>query len=113
MNREFYGMSIPEHMHAPLRRYFEEYIPTGSFLEAVLCNDLREAVAQADNDNIRNIPAFVNWLYNEAPAGSWGSREAYENWISRRGPGQSSGLTYGLTAPSSEHGATLKDERDR
>lgn len=82
MNRNFYGMSIPEHMHGPLREYIEHHVPKGSFLKAVLCNDLREAVACADSDNIQNIPAFVNWLHNEAPRGSWGSPEAYENWIS-------------------------------
>lgn len=83
MNRNFYGMSIPEHMHDGLERYVNDHVPVGGFLEAVICNNLREAVASADDDNIRNIPAFVNWLYNEAPGGSWGSKEAYENWLAK------------------------------
>ena len=84
MDREFYGMAIPEHMHNGLRLYVEEHIPTGSFLEAVISNNLRDAVAQADDKNIRNIPAFVNWLYNSAPGDCWGSPEAYAKWLAKR-----------------------------
>ena len=84
MDRDFYGMSIPEYMHDGLRRYVEEHIPTGSFLESVISNDLSGAVFNADDENIHNIPAFVNWLYSKAPGNCWGSPEAYSGWLAQR-----------------------------
>lgn len=74
---------IPDHMLDSLQNYVEKHIPVGSFLEAVICNNLREAVAQADDDNLKNLPAFVSYLYNKAPASCWGSLESYKNWIKR------------------------------
>ena len=76
--REFY---IPERMMGGLTRYIEEGIEPGHFLAAVICNDLREAVGRADDENIRNIPAYVGYLYNHAPSSSWGSREKFDAWI--------------------------------
>jgi len=82
MNADFFGMSIPEHVRGGLLRYASEHVQTGDFLRAVISNDLREAVARADDENMRNIPAIVNWLYWEAPSECWGSPEKYQEWIS-------------------------------
>jgi len=68
-----------------LRMYIEKGIPSGSFLEAILCNDLKEACARADNENRFLIWHWVNWLYNEAPSDCWGSPEKYQAWIGVRG----------------------------
>lgn len=76
---------IPEPMMGAIERYIEQGIAPGSFLTAVICNDLREAVGRADDENLRNIPAYVAWFYNEAPGGSWGSRERMEQWMTARG----------------------------
>jgi hypothetical protein len=70
--RKFY---IPSRMMGGLRRYVDEGILPGDFLTAVLRNDLRAACQRADDENLENLPAFVCWLYNEAPGGSWGSPE--------------------------------------
>jgi hypothetical protein len=80
---EFYGMVIPECMRDSLEWYVKEGRPVGSFLSAVICNDLREAVAMADDENIRVIPAYVNFFYNHSPATCWGSREIMQSWIQR------------------------------
>ena len=74
---------IPDETIATFRRYFEHGIPPGSFCVAVLCNDLSGAVLRADQFNARAIGAIVCWLYNNAPAGSWGSEENYFSWIRR------------------------------
>ena len=40
----------------------------GGFLTAVVRNDLRGAVAQADPDNLRDLREIVLWVYHEVPA---------------------------------------------
>lgn len=69
----FMDWSIGQHMMDGIKRYLCEFIPPGSFLTAIICNNLKEAVGRADGENIRNIPAFVSFFYNEAPLNSWGS----------------------------------------
>lgn len=59
--------------------------PLGGFLTAVVCNDLVEAAAHADEYNIRNLPAYAEFLYWELPIGSWGSSEIVEKWIEKGG----------------------------
>jgi hypothetical protein len=76
--REFY---IPEHMFFALRRYVVEHRNVGGFLTAIIQNNLRESVALADEENIQNLPAYVNYLYNECPAECWGSKEKMEKWL--------------------------------
>ena len=76
--REFY---IPDRMMGGLRRYIEKRIKPGNFLTAVLQNDLREACGRADKENIRNLPAYVAYLYNEAPSTCWGSPERVTDWL--------------------------------
>ena len=72
---------IPERMIGGMRRYLEHGIPPGDFLTAILSNDLREACMRADEENQRLIFAYVKFLYNYAPAGSWGSPQNYNAWI--------------------------------
>jgi hypothetical protein len=80
-----YSKFPSEHMIGGLQRYFEHGIEPGSFMESVLCNDLRGACLRADDVNLRNLVGIVGWLYNEAPLGSWGSPEAYANTIQHGG----------------------------
>lgn len=61
--------------------------PTGGFLEAVLSNDLMEALGRADSGAIDNLPHIVAYVYNEAPSGCWGSRERVREWIKARAKG--------------------------
>lgn len=79
----FRHFRIPESMMGGLERYVTQGIRPGSFLQAVIANDLIDACGRADPENLANLPAFVAWLENEAPRGSYGSREAMEGWISR------------------------------
>ena len=72
---------IPERMMGGLERYFESHIAPGDFLTAVLQNDLMEAMGRADDENIANLPAYAGYLYNEAPSGTYGSVENFNNWI--------------------------------
>jgi len=71
---------VPSQNHGGIVRYFEQGIIPGSFLGAVLRNDLQGAIGQADDDNIKCIHSIVAWLYNYAPGGSWGYQNAPEDW---------------------------------
>ena len=79
--RDYY---IPERMMESLQRYIEHKVPLGGFLTAVICNDLAEACKRADEENLENLPAFVAYLYNEAPSQCWGSEEKMNAWLEAR-----------------------------
>lgn len=64
-----------------LKRYAEQRIPVGHFLSAIICNDLGEAVARADDGNQWLIPVYHRWLYNEADSRCWGSNEKMQAWL--------------------------------
>lgn len=76
---------IPEHMIGGLRRYIEDGIKPGTFLCAVLRNDLRRAVEHADNTNIHCLQDYIRFLYNYAPTGSWGSPDEFDEWVGHKG----------------------------
>ena len=73
--------SIPERMRGAITRYIEARRIPGGFLQAVICNNLSEAVSRADDENIRNLPAYVNFFYNHAPSQCWGSPEKMIKWL--------------------------------
>lgn len=76
---------IPANMVDGLDKYINLGVRQGSFLHAVLCNDLKQTVMCADHINIANLPAYVNFLYNHAPLNCWGSPEIVERWIASQG----------------------------
>ena len=80
---EFRGFVIPDYMMDGLRMYIDHGVEPGSFLTAVICNDLSDACGRADETNLRNLPAFVAYLYNEAPSPCWGSRAKMDAWMER------------------------------
>ena len=82
MNR--FDYSRIEHLMPTLDRYIQNHIPTGGFLEAVLSNDLRNALDRADDENLWLLPIIGAWLFNEAPAICWGSRERVSDWLAKR-----------------------------
>ena len=63
---------------------FREFRIRPSMLDAIISNDLRESTGRADDDNLRNIPAFVAFFWNEAPASCWGSTEKMKAWIENK-----------------------------
>jgi len=83
--REF---TIRPQMIAAIRRYVDEGLEPGDFLTAVICNDLAEACARADDENLRNLPAFVAYFYNMTPSACWKSRDAMDRWIDMKRKGE-------------------------
>lgn len=86
--RDFY---IPSYMMGGIERYIRKGIPPGDFLTAVICNDLAESVARADDENIANLPAYVAYFYNEAPGYCWGSKERMKEWMEKFQKDESNG----------------------
>ena len=81
MGYQFKQFEIPDYMMPALEGYCRDGLVPGEFLQAVLCNDLREAVGRADHENLPNLPAYVGYLYNEADSRCWGSVEKVAAWI--------------------------------
>lgn len=78
-------LGIPDYMQGGLIQHILNGRPTGHFLTAVLSNDLKEAVARADENNQRVLVQYVIFLHNHAPIGCWGSPENVKNWRDIRG----------------------------
>lgn len=74
---------IPPHMMEGLIAYRDSHIPVGGFLQAIIGNNLTEAVARADDTNLWIIPIYVSWFRWEMPADAWGNSKAYIAWIQR------------------------------
>jgi hypothetical protein len=67
-----------------IQRYVLHRVRPGSFLTAIITNDLQEAVGHADDETLSNIPAFVAYFYNEAPQACWGSQEKMDRWLENK-----------------------------
>jgi len=80
----FHNFYIPLRMMHGLQLYIEHHVVPGSFLSSVLKNDLRGAIENADDENLQNLPAYVGFLYNQAPNGCWGSEKIFGNWIEEK-----------------------------
>ena len=76
---------LPEHMRQGARLYMEEGIAGGSFLMALLANDVVTALNCSDDTNNQTLPEWAYWLQWQIPACSWGSVEAVQKWISHDG----------------------------
>lgn len=75
---------IPQRMRDGLVRYVVDHLQPGSFLTAVICNDLAQAVGHADADNLPLLKTYVEWFYNVPPASCKGSREAMTAWLAKK-----------------------------
>lgn len=74
---------VPEHLIEGLRRYINSHIKPGSFLMAVLENDLRESLGRADPASREGLFDLFLYLYNYAPSDCWGSPEKVERWLAK------------------------------
>jgi len=72
---------ISRYMMGGIFRYVEEGVLPGGFLSAVFSNDLTGAVAHADDVNMRNLPAYVRFIYNHCPSDCWGDRDKVKAWL--------------------------------
>jgi len=59
---------IPEHCQEALAGYILYHKSVGGFLTHLLCNDLKETFAAADDINSRVVRNYVQFLYYCAPS---------------------------------------------
>lgn len=74
---------LPEGLRAGVQRWVEEGIQPGSFLSAVIANNLRESVVCADPDNRRRLAQIVAWFLYDCPAYAWGSPQKARKWAAQ------------------------------
>lgn len=72
---------IPVYTKEAIDLYVSDGIPTGSFVYAVLTNNLFDAVARADSTNIMFLREICQYIYNDIPSNCWGSQEKVNNWL--------------------------------
>lgn len=74
--------TCPDKFKGGLQRYFEHRIAPGSFLLAVLKNNLSESYNHCDSESLELILPLLRFLWNECPAIAWGNTERVERWLS-------------------------------
>ena len=77
--------NLPLHMQDGARLYVEHGVQPGSFLTAVICNDLLQSLGKADDINRAAIWDWCNFFYNDAPSTCWGSPAKMDAWIAQGG----------------------------
>ena len=78
---------LPERIQAGLCRYVEHGSMPGTFLRAVLSNDLMEAYHQADSESLACLKDILNYIHWEIPGPCHGSPEAVKRWVEKGGLG--------------------------
>ena len=76
-------LEVSHTVKASLDIYISHQISPGGFLIAVLANDLFGALSQADSYNRATIFQIVQYIYNNLPKGSHGSKEIVTQWLHR------------------------------
>lgn len=75
---------LPEvlaHLKRGLDRYAYHHVPTGSFLHAVLGNDLQGALASGNLDSRENLMSIVTYIRDKLPLDCQGSPEIVKAWL--------------------------------
>ena len=72
------------YMKEAVQRYIEQGTQPGGFLTAVICNDLKESFAKADDNNLAALQAWVEWFCWQAPFVCWGSPTKMASWMKAR-----------------------------
>ena len=75
---------VPSHAQGEILRYFNGRCRGGSFMNAVLSNDLMGAVSRADHINIEEFYHTVRWIDSNLPTICYGSPEKVEDWLKGR-----------------------------
>lgn len=76
---------VPEHMIDGLELYVFHRIEPGSFMRAVLENNLKEAFGRADIINREHMFEIVKFMYSHMPSQSQWSPEKVERWLNPNG----------------------------
>jgi hypothetical protein len=76
--------SCPEHLIGSFQRYFWWGIDPGSFLSAVLANDLMQTMNRADDRNRRMLFKICCFVYTQLPSDCHGDWQYFNDWSKER-----------------------------
>jgi hypothetical protein len=80
----FQDNHMPEHMEDGLYMYLTFRISPGSFMKAVLSNDLIMACEQADVINRNALYKWVVFMINYLPPACYGSPDNVAKWLDKK-----------------------------
>ena len=80
IDKGFKDLGLPSYMKSGVELWVLNGIPAGSFLMAVMENNLMGAFSQADDNNTAMMRDWACLLYNYLPGGCHGSREKVKAW---------------------------------
>ena len=83
------GIVLPVGIQEDLDAYSDTGRPVGQFLRACIENNLCRAIAFADDDSLKVLPAVVGYLYNRCPSECWGREGVFMAWQERKRKGKS------------------------
>jgi hypothetical protein len=72
---------VPEHIQLALEEYIIHGYPPGSFVTAVLCNNLIKAACSCDYLNQQYLIDIAKWVFHAAPIGCWGDERTIARWV--------------------------------
>ena len=76
---------VPPHTLLGLIEYRDKGVPVGNFLYAVLVNDLYEAACRADDFNLPALRSIVQWVHDNMPPTSYGTKRRVSDWLRLKG----------------------------
>jgi hypothetical protein len=76
---------VPEHLQEGLEHHCLTGRPVGQFLTYAMSNDLLGAVSHGDERSMAGLKGVVQFLYNYAPPGSWGTKDKVNTWRAQGG----------------------------
>lgn len=72
---------IPENIKAGIDRFAELRVMPGSFVRAVLENNLLDAVCNADPQSLAWLKEIVQYVHWEVPGAAHGTPEKVKAWV--------------------------------
>lgn len=76
--------AVPAAIKDSLRRYIRDGIKPGTFLTAVLTNNLYDAILRADPTSLENMKEILLYVFEHCPMESFGSEEKLNKWVEKR-----------------------------
>lgn len=77
------GDALPSAVVCALDDYIARHVRPSSFLQMVIRNDLLGAVMAGTPDEIQMLPLCVEYMYDNAPALSYGSPVLVRRWYAQ------------------------------
>jgi len=78
-------MKVKEATREGIVRFVIDGLRPGDFLQAVLRNDLQQAFARADLENLRDLKEIAGFVFMRVPLPCYGSKAKVDRWIKQGG----------------------------